>query len=82
MQIFLAACVVRIQYLKFIATDAVSALFTMGLIIGIGNVGGNNSEVLRKDVSWIEHLTLLGLAGPGDRLCALQVFPVCRNSSL
>jgi membrane protein DedA with SNARE-associated domain len=71
-QIFLVAGVMRMQYLKFILADAVSSLFTVSLMVGIGYVGGNSYEIIRKDVTRLEHAAvILGLV-------ALTVYLIVR----
>jgi membrane protein DedA with SNARE-associated domain len=61
-QIFLAAGVMRMSTLKFIMADAASAILTMTLMVGIGFLGGNSIQILRKDLSRIEHIGILILA--------------------
>jgi membrane protein DedA with SNARE-associated domain len=71
-QIFLVAGVMRMKYLKFILADAVSSLFTLSIMVGIGYVGGNSYEIIRKDVTRVEHAAIvLGLA-------ALSIFLLVR----
>lgn len=60
-QIFLVAGIMRMQYLKFVLSDAVSALFTLSVMVGIGYLGGNSWQILRKDFSRIEHIIVLVL---------------------
>jgi membrane protein DedA with SNARE-associated domain len=51
------------QYLKFLLADAVSSSFTVSLMVGIGYVGGNSYEIIRKDVTRVEHAAIvIGLA--------------------
>ena len=54
-QIFLVAGIMRMRYLKFILTDAVAALVTISLMVGIGYVGGNNLERIQKNMKSIAH---------------------------
>jgi membrane protein DedA with SNARE-associated domain len=61
-QIFLAAGVMKISAVKFIFADAISALFTIGLWGGVGYAGGNSIQVLKKDVTRVEHLIILASA--------------------
>ncbi|GER94032.1 DedA family protein [hot springs metagenome] len=58
-QIFLAAGVMRMLALKFIMADAVSSIFTIALMVGAGYVGGNSLQVIKKDITRIEHLGIL-----------------------
>ncbi len=81
-QIFLAAGVMRMQYPKFIAADAISALFTITLMVGIGYVGGSSLEVLRKDMTRIEHVALLGVSILATGYVLYKYFLTRRSSSL
>jgi membrane protein DedA with SNARE-associated domain len=60
-QIFLVAGVMRIPALKFVLSDAVSALLTMGLWGWVGYQGGRSILTLREDISRVEHAVLLGV---------------------
>jgi membrane protein DedA with SNARE-associated domain len=51
----------KISATKFLAADAISSLFSIGLWGGIGYVGGNSLQVLKKDVTRIEHIGVLVL---------------------
>lgn len=55
-QIFLAAGVMRMSALKFLIADGISSLFTMAVMIGVGYIGGNSLQVIKKDITRIEHL--------------------------
>ena len=57
-QIFLVAGVMRMHPLKFLIADAGTALFTIALMGGIGYVGGNSLQVLKKDLTRIEHIAI------------------------
>ncbi len=57
-QLFLAAGVMRMSFLKFLAADAVSSLFTMAAMIGAGYQGGKSLEIIKKDMSRIEHVAI------------------------
>lgn len=81
-QIFIAAGVMRMQYLKFITADAVSALFTITVMVGIGYVGGNSWEILRKDITRIEHVALLGISVIATGYVLYKYFRTRRSSSL
>ncbi len=54
-QIFLVSGIMRMPLLKFMVSDAVSAIFTMALMIGIGYAGGNSLQVLKKDMTRIKY---------------------------
>ncbi|MDA8214185.1 MAG: DedA family protein [Nitrospiraceae bacterium] len=58
-QIFLAAGVMRMSPLKFLAADAFSSLFTMALMIGAGYMGGNSLEIIKRDITRYEHIGIL-----------------------
>jgi membrane protein DedA with SNARE-associated domain len=60
-QIFLVAGVMRMPLLKFIITDAATALLTIAFMGGIGYVGGNSVQILRKDLKRIEHIGIVVL---------------------
>jgi membrane protein DedA with SNARE-associated domain len=55
-QIFLAAGVMKISTTKFLVADA---LFSIALWGGIGYLGGNSIQVLKKDVTRIEHIVIV-----------------------
>lgn len=57
-QIFLVAGVMRMHPLKFLIADAGTALFTIALMGGIGYVGGNSIQVLKKDLTRVEHIAI------------------------
>jgi len=58
-QIFLVAGVMRMSAIKFIITDAASALVTIGLWGGIGYLGGNSIQILKNDIKRIEHIGMV-----------------------
>jgi len=47
---------------KFLVADGISALFSIALWGGIGYLGGNSLQVLKKDVTRIEHIAVVVLA--------------------
>jgi membrane protein DedA with SNARE-associated domain len=55
-QIFLVAGVMKMSAIKFLFADATSALFSIALWGGIGYLGGNSLQVLKKDATRIEHI--------------------------
>jgi membrane protein DedA with SNARE-associated domain len=57
-QIFLVAGVMRMSSLKFLLADAFSSLFTIALMVGAGYMGGNSLEIIKKDITRIEHVAL------------------------
>jgi membrane protein DedA with SNARE-associated domain len=52
-QIFLVAGVMRMPARKFLFADALSALITMGMMIGIGYFGGSQIQIVREDLASI-----------------------------
>jgi membrane protein DedA with SNARE-associated domain len=60
-QIFLVAGVMKMSAIKFLVADATSALFSIALWGGIGYLGGNSLQVLKKDVTRIEHIAVAAL---------------------
>ncbi len=58
-QIFLAAGVMKMSPLKFLAADAFSSLFTMTLMIGAGYMGGNSLEIITKNLHRAEHAAVV-----------------------
>ena len=61
-QIFLVAGVMRMSWKKFLIVDAASALLTIMSWGGLGYWGGNNIQVLRRDILSIEHTVIVILA--------------------
>jgi membrane protein DedA with SNARE-associated domain len=60
-QIFLVAGVMKMSAIKFLMADGVAAFFTIALWGGIGYLGGNSLQVLKKDVTRIEHIGVVVL---------------------
>lgn len=58
-QIFLVAGVMRMSALKFLIADAFTAVFTIILMVGAGYMGGYSLQVVRKDITKIEHIAIL-----------------------
>jgi membrane protein DedA with SNARE-associated domain len=61
-QIFLVAGVMRMSWKKFLIVDAASALLTIISWGGLGYWGGNNIQVLRRDILSIEQTVIVILA--------------------
>jgi len=61
-QIFLAAGVIKMPYKKFLIADGTSALLAMALWGGLGFVGGNSIQLLRRDIITIEQIATAVLA--------------------
>jgi len=60
-QIFLVAGVMRMPAIKFLIADATTALLTIALMGGIGYAGGNSIQILKKDLTRIEHIAVVVL---------------------
>jgi membrane protein DedA with SNARE-associated domain len=60
-QIFLAAGVMRMPAIKFLITDATTALLTIAFMGGMGYAGGNSVQILRRDLTRIEHIAIVVL---------------------
>jgi len=58
-QIFLVAGVMRMPWKKFLIVDGTSALFTITLWGGLGYVGGNRVQALKKDIANIEQIVMV-----------------------
>jgi membrane-associated protein len=69
-QIFLAAGVMRMPYKKFLMADGTSALLSIALWGGLGFVGGNSIELLRRDITVIGQILAVVLAALAA--CALS----------
>jgi membrane protein DedA with SNARE-associated domain len=72
-QLFLTAGIVRVAAYKFLLADVISSLFSIVIMVGAGYLGGNSIDIVRKDVSRIEHITVL-LA-----LAAVVVYIIIRH---
>lgn len=59
-QIFLVAGIMRMSALKFLVADGISSLFTMAVMIGAGYIGGNSLEIIKRDITRIEHIAMFG----------------------
>jgi len=57
-QILLVAGVMRMPLSKFLAADAFSASLTIALMVGAGYMGGNSYDIIKKDITRIEHLLI------------------------
>ncbi len=60
-QIFIVAGVVKMSLAKFLLADALSSLFTISLMVGAGYIGGNSLEIVKKDISRVEHAAIFVL---------------------
>lgn len=75
-QILIVAGVMRMDAMKFLIADAVSSLFTVALMVGAGYVGGNSLEIIRSDITRIEHVAIV-LA-----VISLALFLLFRHSKM
>jgi membrane protein DedA with SNARE-associated domain len=57
-EIFLVAGILKMPRWKFLLIDALSALFTVVLWIGLGYVGGHTLQLIRDDIARIEHILI------------------------
>ena len=80
-QLFLAAGVLRMPYRTFLFADALSALFTMAVMTGIGYAGGSSLQVVQKDLSRIEHLAVVVLLGAVTLFLLIRYFRKQRSAS-
>lgn len=71
-QLFLIAGIMKMQPGKFLLADAIAALTTSALMVGMGYIGGNNLNVVRKDITRMEHVAVVAA------LAALIVFVFIR----
>lgn len=60
-QIFLVAGVMRMSPVKFLIADATTALLTIAFMGWIGYEGGNSIQILKKDLTRIEHIAIIVL---------------------
>jgi membrane protein DedA with SNARE-associated domain len=60
-QIFLVAGVMRMSRKKFLIVDGASALLTITLWGGLGYLGGNHIDTLRRDITNIEFISIVFL---------------------
>ncbi len=72
-QIFLASGVLGMPIRKFILSDTLSALISLAIMVSIGYVGGQSLEVVKKDVTHIEHLILFIL------VCVFFIFLLVKH---
>ena len=58
-QLLIVSGVMKMPTYKFLVADAASSLFTILIMVGAGYVGGNSLNIIRKDLSRLEHVALL-----------------------
>lgn len=64
-QLFLVSGILRMPYWRFILTDAVSAVFTMALMVGIGYKGGEELPEIREHLRVAGRTVLLAAVAAG-----------------
>ena len=57
-QILLTTGVMRMSSIRFLVIDAVSASITMAFMVGAGYMGGNSLQIIKKDITRVEHLAI------------------------
>ena len=58
-EIFIVAGVMRMPVHKFLIADAIASLFAIAIWTGIGYIGGNSLEIIKEDISRVEHIGIL-----------------------
>ena len=58
-QLFLVAGVMRMSPIKFVITDAASALITLGIMGGIGYAGGERFQTLGENLSRTRYIVTI-----------------------
>jgi len=58
-QIFLTAGVMRMPAAKFLAADGISSALTIALMVGAGYAGGHSLQIIKRDITRIEHIGIL-----------------------
>jgi membrane protein DedA with SNARE-associated domain len=80
-QIFLVAGAMRMSWKKFLIVDGTSALLTITLWGGLGYVGGNSIQALRKDITNIEEIVMVILGILLGSSILYKYFKKRRNTS-
>jgi membrane protein DedA with SNARE-associated domain len=79
-QIFLVAGVMKMSWKKFLIVDAISALLTITLWGGLGYLGGNRIQALRRDITNIEQIAMIILAILVGSIMLFKYFKKRRNT--
>jgi membrane protein DedA with SNARE-associated domain len=66
---------------KFLIVDGTSALFTITLWGGLGYLGGNSIQALRRDITNIEQIVMIILAILLGSILLFKYFKKRRNTS-
>ena len=64
-QLFLVSGIMRMAFWKFVLTDAVSAIFTMALMVGIGYKGGEELPEIREHIRVVGRAVLIAAVACG-----------------
>jgi membrane protein DedA with SNARE-associated domain len=67
--------------LKFLLADGISSVFTMGIMVGAGYLGGNSLRVLRRDLTRLEHVGILLLIAALAVYLAFRYFKTLKKGS-
>lgn len=54
--VFLVAGIMRMPFLKFFVLDIVSSILTIVVMVWLGYIGGNSFQLIKKDITRIEHI--------------------------
>lgn len=57
-QLFIVAGTMKMSASKFLISDGISSLFTMALWGGVGYLGGNSLQIIKNDITRIEHVAI------------------------
>lgn len=57
--IFLVAGIMRMSLSKFLMADAIASILTIIIWVGIGYAGGYSLQVIKKDITRVEHIAIL-----------------------
>jgi len=60
-QVFLVAGVMKMPSVRFVLADAISAVFTVTIMLALGYFGGNSIQVIKKDAARFEQYAVLVL---------------------
>lgn len=80
-QLFLVAGVLKMSWKKFLMVDGTSALLTITWWGGLGYVGGNRVQALKKDITNIEQFVMVILAILLGSLLLLRYLKKRRSTS-
>lgn len=58
-QIIIVSGVMKMSFGKFLIADAISSIFTIAVMVGAGYMGGISLQVIKNDISKIEHVGIL-----------------------